>query len=40
MCDWLLTRRDFLKSSGLMFLMPWTRKPKKSRHPNGLLLLL
>jgi hypothetical protein len=43
MRDWLLTRRDFLKSSGLMFIFPWTgRKPHRRRTSTsaGLLLLL
>jgi hypothetical protein len=44
MRDWLLTRRDFLKSSGLMFIFPWTgqRRPRHRRTSTtvGLLLLL
>jgi hypothetical protein len=43
MTDWLLTRRDFLKGSGLMVLFPYTRKgrpPKRRGTPIGLLLVL
>jgi hypothetical protein len=39
MRDWLLTRRDFLKSSGLMFLFPYTRRKRRGT-PIGLMLVL
>jgi hypothetical protein len=39
MRDWLLTRRDFLKSSGLMFLLPY-RRPRKRRARGRLIMFL
>jgi len=42
MPDWFLTRRDFLKSSGLLILLPYTRRrrpPKLRGTPIGLTLV-
>lgn len=40
MRDWLLSRREFLISSGLLSTVPFLRKPRRKRHHPHLLLLL
>jgi hypothetical protein len=37
---WLLIRRDFLKGTGLMLILPYTRRRKRRGTPIGLLLVL